>query len=78
MRGGEFVRGGLCRKENLVYVVGVDVLGDPCNQRDRRPVGVEKVGVFVGETISLPRAIKDRGGDFGRKWGKHLIRHAEA
>ena len=50
------VRGGLCRKENLVCVVGVDVLGDPCDQRDRRAVGVEKESVFVGETISLPQA----------------------
>ena len=58
--GMGFVRGGLCRKENLVYVVGVDVLGDPCDQRDRRAVGVEKKSVFVGETISLPRAINNR------------------
>ena len=52
----EFVCGGLCRKENLVYVVGVDALGDPCDQRDRSAVGVGKKSVFVGETISLPRA----------------------
>ena len=38
----EFVRGGFCRKENLVCVVGVDVLGDPCDQRDRSAVGVGK------------------------------------
>ena len=38
----EFVRGGFCRKENFVCVVGVDVLGDPCDQRDRSTVGVGK------------------------------------
>ena len=37
-----FVRGGGCRREKFICVVGVDVLGDPCDQRDRRAVGVEK------------------------------------
>ena len=64
--GGRFVRRRFCRKENLVYVVGVDVLGDPCDQRDRRAVGVEKESVFVGETIGLPQAINDR--PYEGKW----------
>ena len=60
------MRRRFCRKENLVYVVGVDVLGDPCDQRDRRAVGVEKESVFVGETIGLPQAINDR--PYEGKW----------
>ena len=60
------MRGRFCRKENLVCVVGVDVLGDPCNQRDHSAVGVEKESVFVGETISLPQAIDDR--PYDGKW----------
>ena len=52
----KFVRGRFCRREKFIRVVGVDVLGDPCDQRDRSAVGVGKEGVFVGETISLPRA----------------------
>ena len=49
-RERECVRRGFCRREKFICVVGVDVLGDPCDQRDRSAVGVEKEGVFVGET----------------------------